>query len=130
MKIGYNFFSDTIALVLRCPNRQCDGSKFWKLLANPPVDYKDYQELKVQEKAGQCFGKVPRSVAVLLDEDLVETAKPGDDVIVIGQVVRRWKPLGRLRLVRHNFLLSSTLNPLHRSRPITSNSTFANPAVT
>ena len=45
---------------------------------------------------GSLIGKIPRSVWVVLDEDLVETCKAGDDVVVIGHVVCRWSALGRL----------------------------------
>lgn len=44
---------------------------------------------------GSLIGKIPRSVWVVLDEDLVETCKAGDDVVVIGHVVCRWSALGR-----------------------------------
>jgi len=42
---------------------------------------KDYQEIKVQEKLDVfSVGTVPRSVVVILEDDLVDSCKPGDDV--------------------------------------------------
>ena len=57
---------------------------------------KDYQEIKVQEKISQIgTGTMPRSIWVCLDDDLVDQCKPGDDILIIGTVIRRWQPLGR-----------------------------------
>lgn len=76
--------------------------------------YHDYQEIKLQEHV-QRLGvgyvsqryeervalvvQIPRSVWVLLEKDLVDTCKAGDDVTVTGIVRQRWKPL-RSVLVR------------------------------
>jgi DNA replicative helicase MCM subunit Mcm2 (Cdc46/Mcm family) len=46
---------------------------------------RDYQEIKVQEKIQTVgMGSIPRSIGVLLMDDLVDTVQPGDDVFVIG----------------------------------------------
>ena len=56
----------------------------------------DYQEIKLQEKIGNLtVGTIPRSISVLLLEDLTDICKPGDDVAVVGVVINRWHPLGR-----------------------------------
>merc|ERR1712062_140605 len=56
----------------------------------------DHQEIKVQEKLSNIgVGCMPRSIWVCLDEDLVDKCKPGDDVRVVGVVIRRWSPLGK-----------------------------------
>jgi Predicted ATPase involved in replication control, Cdc46/Mcm family len=44
-------------------------------------NYKDYQEIKIQERAAGV-GSVPKSIWVTLEDDLVDLARPGDDVIV------------------------------------------------
>ena len=45
--------------------------------------YRDYQEVKVQEQVQKLdVGKIPRSMWVVLMDDLVDTCKPGDDITV------------------------------------------------
>ncbi|KAJ2654794.1 DNA helicase mcm9 [Coemansia sp. RSA 1200] len=52
----------------------------------------DYQEIKVQEQAERlALGSIPRAVAVLLEAGLVDCAKSGDAVTVVGVVVWRWR---------------------------------------
>ncbi len=34
---------------------------------------------------------VRRSILVALEDDLVDSCRPGDDVVVVGSLVRRWK---------------------------------------
>jgi DNA replicative helicase MCM subunit Mcm2 (Cdc46/Mcm family) len=54
----------------------------------------DYQEIKLQDKMENLsFGTMPRSILVSLEGDLVDKVNPGDDVIVVGLVVRQWNPL-------------------------------------
>ena len=42
-----------------------------------------------------ALGAVPRSVWVTLEDDLVDSVKPGDDVEIIGVVKRRWKQFNK-----------------------------------
>lgn len=52
----------------------------------------DYQEIKVQDRMEQLpFGSAPRSMVIILDSDLVDKFNPGDDVIIIGTLIRRWR---------------------------------------
>lgn len=56
----------------------------------------DYQEIKVQDHVERLgLGSVPRSIVVLLKADLVDRFNPGDDVVVVGTIVRRWRPVVR-----------------------------------
>lgn len=49
------------------------------------------QEIKCQEKIQNLdVGSIPRSLLVVLTDDLADTAKPGDDVVVSGVLHRRW----------------------------------------
>ena len=53
---------------------------------------RDYQEIKVQELIQNLsLGTIPRSMWVVLEDDLVDSCKPGDDVTVCGIITRRWK---------------------------------------
>ena len=48
-----------------------------------------------EQVANLALGAIPRSIWVTLEDDLVDTVKPGDDVDVVGVVRKRWKPLGK-----------------------------------
>ncbi|XP_032829422.1 DNA helicase MCM9 [Petromyzon marinus] len=55
---------------------------------------RDYQEVKIQEQVQKlAMGTIPRSMVVVLEDDLVDTCKSGDDVTVCGVVTQRWRPL-------------------------------------
>ncbi|KAJ8275120.1 hypothetical protein COCON_G00097450 [Conger conger] len=65
----------------RCPNEE--GSTC-----------RDYQEIKIQEQAQKLsVGSIPRSMTVVLEDDLVDSCKSGDDITVYGVVRQRWRPL-------------------------------------
>lgn len=52
----------------------------------------DYQEIRIQENTARlAIGAVPRSLPVILQQDLVDMAKAGDDVTVIGWIITRWR---------------------------------------
>jgi DNA helicase MCM9 len=56
----------------------------------------DYQEIKIQDHIEHLtLGSIPRSIVVVLQADLVDRFNPGDDVIVVGTLVRQWKYLQR-----------------------------------
>ncbi|XP_062075068.1 probable DNA helicase MCM9 [Humulus lupulus] len=53
----------------------------------------DYQEIKIQESTHVLgVGAIPRSILVILKDDLVDVVKAGDDVIVTGVLTARWSP--------------------------------------
>eukprot|EP00347_Sterkiella_histriomuscorum_P013643 403363933 len=61
-----------------------------------PVDgtseFSDYQEIKLQELFKTLKpGLIPRSMMVILQNTLVEICKPGDDVMITGVLIQRWK---------------------------------------
>ncbi|XP_059486449.1 DNA helicase MCM9-like isoform X2 [Neocloeon triangulifer] len=83
------------------PPRKCghpDGCTNTSFEVLQPVDglnYKDFQEIKLQEQVTKLsIGTMPRSMLVTLEDDLVDSCKPGDDVVLCGIVSRRWKNLG------------------------------------
>ena len=83
----------------KCPgDRQesCNSTKFTECESTTENsdDCKDYQEIRIQEQVSKLtIGTVPRSITVILEDDLVDSVKPGDDVIVNGVVFQRWKKL-------------------------------------
>lgn len=55
-------------------------------------EYSDYQEIKLQELFKTLKpGLIPRSMCIVLQNTLVEVCKPGDDVMITGILVQRWK---------------------------------------
>lgn len=81
----------------RCPNPEgCGSSKFSCLSGSDsnraPSSCRDYQELKIQEQVHKLtMGTIPRSMWVVLEDDLVDSCKAGDDITVTGRVMRRWQ---------------------------------------
>lgn len=35
---------------------------------------------------------IPRSMMVILEDNLVDLVKPGDDIMIAGLFIQRWKP--------------------------------------
>ncbi|WOH04901.1 hypothetical protein DCAR_0624313 [Daucus carota subsp. sativus] len=75
-----------------CPSEKqkyCESTSF-KLLEENIVCH-DYQEIKIQESTQVLdVGAIPRSIPVILKDDLVDIVKAGDDVIVTGILTARW----------------------------------------
>ncbi|XP_047428958.1 DNA helicase MCM9 isoform X2 [Mugil cephalus] len=77
-----------------CPNPDgCNSYKFSCLSGgSEPAVCRDYQEIKIQEQVQRLsVGSIPRSLVVVLEDDLVDCCKSGDDVTVYGVVCLRWK---------------------------------------
>ncbi|XP_035000089.2 DNA helicase MCM9 [Hippoglossus stenolepis] len=80
---------------VNCPNPDgCNSYKFSCLSGgSEPSACKDYQEIKIQEQVQRLsVGSIPRSMVVVLEDDLVDSCKSGDDVTVYGVMCQRWKP--------------------------------------
>ncbi|XP_077409202.1 DNA helicase MCM9 isoform X2 [Vanacampus margaritifer] len=78
-----------------CPNPDgCNSCKFSCLSGgSEPTACRDYQEIKIQEQVQKLsVGSIPRSMVVVLEDDLVDRCKSGDDVTVYGVMCQRWKP--------------------------------------
>ena len=70
----------------------CRGSTF-EFIEGSSV-CRDYQEVKLQEKTRE-IGRVPRTVIVILTDDLVDTCQAGDDATVSGVVGHLWSSFTR-----------------------------------
>ncbi|XP_068609856.1 DNA helicase MCM9 [Brachionichthys hirsutus] len=80
---------------LACPKPDgCNSIRFNCLSGgSDPAACRDYQEIKLQEQVQRLsVGSIPRSVVVVLEDDLVDSCKSGDDVTVYGVIRQRWKP--------------------------------------
>ncbi|XP_014668303.1 PREDICTED: DNA helicase MCM9-like [Priapulus caudatus] len=79
----------------RCSNPDlCNSVKFTPQSGPGCTQCRDYQELKLQEQVQKlAMGSIPRSMAVVLLDDLVDSCKPGDDVTICGVVRKRWRSL-------------------------------------
>ena len=64
--------------------REIDGSKVCV----------DYQEIKVQDQIERLtLGSMPRSIIVVLEADLVDKCNAGDDIVIVGVLIKQWKPV-------------------------------------
>ena len=62
---------------------QCNNRFF--VPVHGTASYKDYQEIKIQEVYKTIKpGVIPRSTIVILEDNLVDLVKPGDDVMIAG----------------------------------------------
>ncbi|KAF5813711.1 putative DNA helicase [Helianthus annuus] len=77
-----------------CPSKKqkyCESTSFQLLEGNKVCH--DYQEIKIQESTQVLgVGAIPRSIPVILQDDLVDVVKAGDDVIVTGVLTAKWSP--------------------------------------
>jgi len=70
----------------------CGGNRF--IEDESQHTYSDYQEIKIQESVTKLgIGMIPRSLCLILQHDLVDQCKPGDDVTVVGKIMARWDPV-------------------------------------
>ncbi|XP_050349319.1 DNA helicase MCM9-like [Nymphalis io] len=79
----------------KCGNTEtrCKCSTFTQVNLVSREHCKDYQEIKIQEQVNKLsIGTIPGSMWVILEDDLVDCCKPGDDIIICGTVRRRWRP--------------------------------------
>ena len=72
-------------------NASCNNRFF--VPVHGSAQYKDYQEIKIQEVYKTIKpGMIPKSMIVILEDNLVDLVKPGDDVMISGMFIQRWKP--------------------------------------
>ncbi|TMW63945.1 hypothetical protein Poli38472_014650 [Pythium oligandrum] len=78
-----------------CPNepngKPCKSTQFEVMDGSRVVS--DHQIIKIQEQVSKLgVGSIPRSILVVLEDDLVDSVKAGDHVVVVGVLMRSWKP--------------------------------------
>jgi DNA helicase MCM9 len=75
----------------------------------------DYQEIKLQDHVESLsLGSMPRSIAVILQADLVDKFHPGDEVVIVGRLLRQWRTVSRgMRCAADMALLANNLRLLH-----------------
>eukprot|EP00118_Oscarella_pearsei_P018417 m.188625 g.188625 ORF g.188625 m.188625 type:complete len:552 (+) comp39391_c1_seq5:284-1939(+) len=83
---------NSIAKPSQCPDDDCRSLKIDSVAS--ATRSRDYQEIKIQEQVQRlAVGNIPRSMWVILLDDLVDKCKAGDEVTITGLVTRRWQPL-------------------------------------
>ncbi|KAH0458116.1 hypothetical protein IEQ34_013431 [Dendrobium chrysotoxum] len=83
---------NAIRLPTSCPSRNskiCEGTSFQSI--PDCIVCHDYQEIKIQENTQVLgVGSMPRSIPIILIDDLVDVVKAGDDVIITGVLSAKW----------------------------------------
>merc|ERR1719445_1873334 len=70
-----------------CPNSACENRTNWTL-DHKNSTFVDWQKLRVQENSDSIPpGSMPRSMKVILRNEIVEHAKPGDKILFTGTLV-------------------------------------------
>eukprot|EP00741_Cyanophora_paradoxa_P016450 tig00020918_g15883.t1 len=70
-----------------CKNEACANRKKWTLEMEESV-FVDFQRLRIQENATEIpAGSMPRSIDVILRNEVVEKAKPGDCCVFYGSLI-------------------------------------------
>ncbi|POM73034.1 DNA replication licensing factor MCM9 [Phytophthora palmivora] len=76
--------------------KPCKSMQFMPLGGADSSVVSDHQVIKIQEQASKLgVGSIPRSILVVLEDDLVDSVKAGDQVVVVGILMRTWKPCVR-----------------------------------
>lgn len=102
---------DPISTPAIYPTEDLDGNKLTTEYGYST--YRDHQKISVQEMPESApAGQLPRSVDVILDDDLVDTTKPGDRIQVVGV----YRALGGANNNSSSFktvILANSVYPLH-----------------
>eukprot|EP00747_Dinoflagellata_sp_TGD_P141345 gnl/TRDRNA2_/TRDRNA2_176112_c0_seq2.p1 gnl/TRDRNA2_/TRDRNA2_176112_c0~~gnl/TRDRNA2_/TRDRNA2_176112_c0_seq2.p1 ORF type:complete len:804 (-),score=206.95 gnl/TRDRNA2_/TRDRNA2_176112_c0_seq2:265-2652(-) len=72
-----------------CPSRNCGNRTNWKLLAEESTTrWGDWQLIRLQESESEVpAGSMPRSIDVIVRDEITERCKPGDKVLVTGCLI-------------------------------------------
>lgn len=67
-----------------CPNPTCMNRIAWHLDVSRSK-FSDWQKVRVQENSGEVpSGSMPRTIEVVLRNDIVDRCKPGDKILFTG----------------------------------------------
>jgi DNA replication licensing factor MCM6 len=70
-----------------CVSAHCGNRTNWELVMEKS-EFTDWQKLRLQEHSSSIpAGSMPRSIDIILRHDLVDTAKPGERVLISGTLV-------------------------------------------
>ncbi|GAX74593.1 hypothetical protein CEUSTIGMA_g2041.t1 [Chlamydomonas eustigma] len=76
-----------------CPraDKPCTGNKFKQVTDESPL-FTGHQEVRLQEKS-QCLAMatMPASIIAVLQDELADSIRPGEDVVLTGVIVPRWE---------------------------------------
>ena len=78
----------------RCTNiaAGCNSTIFNVVTEDSSSVLYNFQEIRVNERfTCLSIGRMPKSITCCLDADLVDTVRPGDDVIINGILIHRWR---------------------------------------
>ncbi|RLN89209.1 hypothetical protein BBJ28_00011483 [Nothophytophthora sp. Chile5] len=76
--------------------KPCKSTQFAPVAGADSSVVSDHQVIKIQEQASKLgVGSIPRSILVVLEDDLVDSVKAGDQVVVVGILMRTWMPCVR-----------------------------------
>ncbi|MHA1238467.1 MAG: AAA family ATPase [Candidatus Odinarchaeia archaeon] len=88
----------TLIPPLVCQNDSCRRNKPFKFLLEESK-FIDWQKIRIQEKPEELPpGQLPRSIDAILTKDLVDTARPGDRVSIIGVLKSAPERSGKVKL--------------------------------
>ena len=70
-----------------CTNRNCVNTSSWELI-NEDSHFSDWQKIRAQENPSDIpAGSMPRSIDIILRDDIIEKCKPGDRCNFIGSLM-------------------------------------------
>merc|ERR1719454_2437485 len=72
-----------------CPSRNCGNRSNWTLLGESRTTrWGDWQRIRLQENENEIpAGSMPRSMDVIVRDEMCERCKPGDKVMVTGSLI-------------------------------------------
>jgi replicative DNA helicase Mcm len=78
------FQGDFYTTPYQCPNNQCNKKGPFTFI-NTESKFIDWQKIRIQEKPEELpAGQMPRSLDAILQEDLVDTVRPGNRITAVG----------------------------------------------